>query len=131
MPGTFPFLHDAAGAGFDAKGYKIAREDQSIKTEMEGGYMTSRPRHTRVPRRTFSLNWRGMTNANKLTLDQFYVTMRGSSNTFYWTEPVTGAAILVRFKDAIQYEYAGMAMTNYTTGALAPVWNVSVEVEEV
>jgi phage-related protein len=118
---AFPLTHESTG--FDSHGYKVDFEDPSIMTEMEGGYMTSRPRHTRAPRRTFSLVWRSMVHADYQTLRTFYDARRGGSETFTWTDPETTTVYTVRFKGGLSASYFGLGATK--------LWDLSLQLEQV
>lgn len=120
MP-AFPLTHNSTG--WDSKHYKAIPEDPSIKTEMDGGYMVSRPRHTRTPRLTFSLGWKSMLHADRNTVKAFWNTVRGSSNTFTWTDPDTNTVFTVRFKGQISEEYVGKGNLK--------LWNLTMELEQV
>lgn len=86
----------------DASTFSETQEDPAISAaKMEGGYVLSRPRFTRRPRRTFTFNFDGMTDADKTTLQTFWNTVHGSSDMFNWTHPQTGEVILVRFDSAM------------------------------
>lgn len=102
---TFPLNHNTQG--WDSSLYEVTSEDPAIKTEMEGGYMVSRPRHTRLPRRTFSLGWRSMSAIDAGVLKSFYDAMRGASLSFNWTDPNTNTTVTVRFKDGLTLKYVG------------------------
>jgi phage-related protein len=118
---AFPLNHNSQG--WDSKLYKVSKEDKSIRTEMDGGYMTSRPRHTRAARRTWTIGWKSMLNADKLTLETFWDTVAGGSDSFTWTEPDTSTVYTVRFKGPINFEYAGMGNTK--------LWDVTLSLEQV
>lgn len=82
----------------DAATFMEESENPSIEpAKMEGGYVITRPRFTRRPRRSFSFNFTLMNDVNKTTLFNFWNTVRGGSNAFTWTHPQTGEAINVRF----------------------------------
>ena len=74
------------------------QEDPAIaEAKMEGGYVLSRPRFTRRPRRTFSFDYVDMTDTSKTSLETFWNTVFGSANSFTWVHPITFENILVRF----------------------------------
>jgi hypothetical protein len=119
MPGTFPTLT----ANPDSSKFGYEKEDPAIKLEMEGGYMISRARHTRALRRTFTLVYTYISDADKVLLDAFWDTMKGGSDYFTWTNPENSTAYTVRFKTPMKIEYRG----RYNLKK----WDVSVTIEEV
>lgn len=108
----FPVVHY-----LDAATFSETQEDPAIQAaKMEGGYVLSRPRFTRRPRRMFSFNFDYMSDADKLTLQTFWNTVYGSSNMFNWTHPGTGEVINVRFDSGMQnikYDRIGFGPTSY------------------
>lgn len=86
----------------DAATFAQTSEDPAIQGgKMEGGYVLSRPRFTRRPRRTFAFEYVDMTDADMAALQGFWDQVRGSSNAFNWTHPATGQVINVRFDSAM------------------------------
>ena len=69
--------------------------DDTISSESEAGYTTTRPRFTRV-RRTFGPVKMILTRADRDTLVAFDATVRGSS-IFTLAHPDTGEVLNVRF----------------------------------
>ena len=73
-----------------------------MKSEMEGGYEISRPRHFRVLGE-WNLKWNAMSSAHYASLLSFYKTETiGGSVAFSWTCPNNGTAYTVRFKGDIK-----------------------------
>jgi len=91
----------------DAKYYQVEQEDPAMRTEMEGGYVYSRPRFTRTPRKTFTTGFTNLSNDEKNTLEAFWNTVKGGSEIFQWTDPVENVVVEVRFTAPIQFNYAG------------------------
>lgn len=84
-------------------------EDPAIAaSKMEGGYVISRPRFTRRPRRTFSFMYTDMNDTDKGTLYAFWNSMFGSSNAFSWTHPSSGEVINARFDPATKLKFSRM-----------------------
>jgi hypothetical protein len=103
---TFPTLSNNRLA--DADGYQIEYEDPAIRTDMEGGYVVSRPRHTRTPRKTFSVKYTDLSNGDRGTLENFYMNdVRGGSMIFDWTNPQDNLVYQVRFKGGLAFVYHG------------------------
>jgi len=75
---------------------KETRVDQSLKSDMEKGYVITRPRFTRV-RKRFHVTYNVLTQADKNTLDTFVDTVKGDADIFTWTHPQSGTVYNVRF----------------------------------
>jgi hypothetical protein len=104
---TYPAL--PSGMKPDSKQFQEERENPAMNTELEGGYVATRPKHTRAPRRDFRLVYVDLTDADKATLDNFWDTVKGSSVIFDWTHPKTGVVYSVRFKpgERLVWQYSG------------------------
>lgn len=103
---NFPTL----SIGQDSRYFKErSAENPVVSKKMEGGYITTRPRHTRRPRRAFTTGFSFLTNADKALLQAFWNDMHGGANAFYWTHPATQEAIYCRFADdeQLEFRYAG------------------------
>lgn len=91
----------------DAATYSETIEDPAVSNaKMEGGYVTSRPKFTRRPRRMFAFQFVDMTDTDKATLLNFYNSMFGSSNAFTWTHPATSESINVRFDPSTKLKFS-------------------------
>jgi phage-related protein len=95
----FPTKQDASKFGFE-------QEDVGIRSEMEGGYVLTRPRHTRTPRRTWTTGFTDLSNAEKVTFEAF-VAAHGTYKAFNYYLPVEGTLVNVRFKTVPKYDYMG------------------------
>jgi hypothetical protein len=105
-------------------------EDVALKTPLEGGYAATRPKHTRIARRTFKF---GFTEAKQETvvsqLDLFYrFTLSNGTLLFNFVTPWTRytanvETVVVRFKSPPSMQYVG-------NGPSAR-WTITCEVEEV
>ena len=69
--------------------------DDTISSTSEAGYVTTRPRFTKV-RNTIPVKMI-ITASDKSTLQAFDATVRGSS-IFNWTHPISSNVLQVRFK---------------------------------
>ncbi len=97
--------------------------DPTIRSQSEGGYVTSRARFTRLPRR-WVVQYRQLSQSNKNTLRAFNEdTVVSGSESFTWTNPEDGVDYTVRFLDPIQY--TPEPQTNWLW------WNVEFTFEEV
>lgn len=100
--------------------------DPTIRGETDGGYIITRPRFTRFPRR-WDLVWEALSHADYLTLMSFYTddAVAGSVD-FTWTCVTDDTAATVRFAGAPQARVVAWA-----DGGLPKYWQVSVKLEEV
>lgn len=105
----------------DSKFYAITQEDKSLKTAMDGGYVVSRARHTRKPRKTFKTGYTGIGAADQERLLDFYDQV-DCSRVFDWTDPVSRRVYQVRFGGAPTYSYTGIGSTR--------LWDVQLELEQ-
>lgn len=107
----------------DAEQFGFEQEDVGIRSEMEGGYVLTRPRHTRAPRRTWSTGFTDLSDADKQTFEAF-LNEYGTYKAFSYTLPTTATTVNVRFKQMPKYEYKGFG-TNLR-------WNIKdIMLEEV
>lgn len=107
----------------DTSKYSYEVEDKAIKTEIEGGYVSSRARHTRPPRRTFKVGYTYIRDSDLTILDNFYVSMGGGSDDFTWTNPSNNIVYTVRFKTPLSVKFAGRLGNRR--------WDVTFDLEEV
>lgn len=108
--------------GQDSKHYGVELEDPAMRTQMEGGYVVSRAKHTRRPRRTFKTGFTGIGAADYATLQNFWDTVRGGSVIFDWTDPITNVVWQVRFAEKLVFKYAGIGNTR--------LWDVMASFEQ-
>jgi hypothetical protein len=106
----------------DSKFYGIELEDTGLKTPMDGGYVVSRARHTRRPRRTFRTGFTDLTPDDATLLENFYDLVRGSSVVFDWTDPITTSVWQVRFIDKLSFQYTGVGISKR--------WDVQFSLEQ-
>ena len=90
---------------FDASSFNEESENPVIASDTEGGYVISRPRFTRTPRRTFSFKHVDLSEAERGILQDFWNGRRGGAGIFRWTHPVTGASINVRFSPEMKLNF--------------------------
>lgn len=107
MPTSTNFPTLSANAVPDSSQFRVSYEDPSMRTDMEGGYVITRARHTRPPRRTWMVVYRMLTNADRALLETLWDTVRGGSATFNWTNPQNSTTYEVRFKDPLNFSYSG------------------------
>ena len=76
--------------------------DPAIRSQSEGGYVTSRARFTRIPRK-WPVNYTWLTKANKDMIKDFEDARVGGSDSFTWTNPEDDTAYTVRFLGLVKY----------------------------
>ena len=94
-------------------------EDPVIAAGFENGSEQTRARFTRM-RRRFALRWPALTNAQRETLNAFYVARKGGSEAFIWTDPYDSTAYTVRFDGTIKEIQINPEM-----------WNVEITLREM
>lgn len=93
-------------------------EDPAISSKMEDGTVVSRAKFTRS-RETITLKWNAMSSADFTTLLSWYKnTVKGSSDTFTYTQPATGTAYTMRCK-SFKHDFVHPNR-----------WSVTLEMEE-
>jgi hypothetical protein len=102
----YPTLAD--GMRPDSAQYEVTTEDVSMSTKMEAGYVYTRPRFLRAPRKTFKIGYQQLTDAHKAALDTFYsTTVKGGSVIFDWYNWEDLVTYAVRFKGELTFKYVG------------------------
>jgi hypothetical protein len=96
---TFGNKEDSSKFGFDT-------EDVGIRSEMEGGYVLTRPRHTRAPRRTWSTGFTDLSNVNFNTFVAFW-NEHGTFKAFTYTVRTSNEVVNVRLASKPQFNYSG------------------------
>lgn len=94
----------------DSEQFGFEQEDTGMRTEMEGGYVLTRPRHLRNPRRTWKTGFTNLSDTDKATFESFYNT-NGTFQSFTYSLPVSGTNVTVRFKSPPKYDYKGFGAT--------------------
>jgi len=105
----------------DSSLYSVEQEDKSLKTKMEGGYVVSRAKHTRKPRKTWRVGYTALLAPDKKRLMEFYDVV-DCSLIFDWTDPPTQEVYQVRFAATPSYNYKGMGHTQ--------LWDVQLQLEQ-
>jgi phage-related protein len=97
---------------FDASSYKESSENPAVASgDTEGGYVYTRPRHTRRPRKTFQFKFVDISETERETIQDFWDARRGGSGAFNWTHPITAVIYNVRFdpETELEFERSGYA----------------------
>jgi len=121
---VFPITSFGIGVSFDSKQHAETLEDPSMSTPMEGGYVVTRAKHTRTPRKSWSCGIQQMRAADKLVMVNFWNLVRGGSVMFDWVNPDDAVTYQVRFKSGqgLTFKYVG-------AGALRR-WDCSFTLEQ-
>lgn len=106
----------------DASFFGEEHEDVTVRGEVEGGYIITRPRHTRLPRRTFETGFSDLSQVQLGQVITFAESKRGGL-AFTYTHPTSGVEYTVRFKGAPKPTYKGIADN--------PRWDVAVTLEQI
>lgn len=117
-----PFPTLPSGYKPDSQEFVESVENPALRTELEGGYVASRPKHTRTPRKSWDIKYRGLTNADKSAIETHWNSVRGGSLIFDWVNPQSGVTWSVRYNDAPKWEYVGMGNTQ--------LWDCSFKLEQ-
>jgi len=77
-------------------------QDPVIRSQLDGGYVQTRARFTRITRR-WTVRYEWMTKANKNTIKTFEDARSGGADSFTWTNPEDSTLYKVRFFEPIRY----------------------------
>jgi hypothetical protein len=103
--------------------FGLSLEDVGIRSEMEGGYVLTRPRHTRRPRRTWTTGFTDLSNAEKETFETFF-NNNGTYKVFTYLVKTSNETVQVRFAGVPTFDYKGYG-SNYR-------WDITgIKLEEV
>ena len=94
-----------------SKYHRITPIDPNIRAEMEGGYIITRARNNREPRRQIRTGYELLYDNEKLVLESFQNGRKITGLTFTYALPTTGEIVVVRFEQPISFEYIGMGPT--------------------
>lgn len=109
--------------GEDSKNFSLEYEDPSMVSKMDGGYVVSRAKFTRPPRRTWTSGYTSISNSDKAILENFYKSVMGGAVIFDWTSPQDGQVYQVRF-------VGGSLKFRYTGVGTSQLWDVTYQVQE-
>lgn len=113
----FPTL----AVGQDSSLYGLEIEDKSMKTQLEGGYVVTRAKHTRKARRTFNSGFTMLKSPDRKTLDDFFELVN-CSLIFNWTDPPSQVVYQVRFLEKMRFKYTGIGLSQR--------WDVAFSLEQ-
>lgn len=115
---TFPTLANKP----DSSKHSETVIDPTVRTEMEGGYVVTRARFTRAPRKEWTIGYTYISDAEKQSIETFVASVRVGSAIFNWTNPADNVTYLVRFKEPPNYSYRGQGTYKR--------WDVSMKLEQ-
>jgi hypothetical protein len=100
-----------AGPDYGSSG-EISRPQ--IRSEFEGGAVSSRPRSTRG-RLRWKISWENLSEAHWVLLQAAFIADQGT--LFPWVEPETGATYNVRYsEDTIQWTWNAYGVRQVSVG---------------
>lgn len=82
---------------------QTAALDPTIRSEQEAGYVQTRPRFTRVPRK-WHIAYSGLPLADKSALESHEISVNFGAGMFSWTNPIDGATHNVRYLGSIKFK---------------------------
>lgn len=91
----------------DSSKFSITREDVTISSKTDGGYVYTRPRHARPPRRHITTGFTNLNQEQWFKLDQF-IAVNGKHTIFSYVIPTTGEVIDVRLENIPTERYIGV-----------------------
>lgn len=100
----------------DSQFFSVEQEDNAIKGETDGGYVSARPRHTRKPRKTFTIGYTDISHAHYLEAIAFYELV-GTYKVFTYVDRTTGVTYRVRFDKPPKWSFKGMGVAKIWTSA--------------
>ena len=120
-PLVFPLL--PSGKSLDAAKFETSAADPGMRQETDGGYVITRARYTRKPRKSWKCALTNITGADKIVMDDFWDTTRGTARAFSWVCPTDMLTYNVRFKASFSMTHRGAGATQF--------WDCSFELEQV
>lgn len=91
-------------AYFDSAKFDIEQDDPAIRQTTDGGYVITRPRYLTKPKRTYSLQFTGISDSDKVLLEEFWNKVLGGTNTFTLKTPL-GYIVECRFATSSPFKY--------------------------
>lgn len=96
----------------------VDTEDPALRSAFENGSMQTRAKFTRM-RKIWTLAWPAMADADRTTLNAFYIACQGGAVNFTWTDQETTTEYDVRF---LSYKEIRKTPT---------LWEISVSIGEI
>lgn len=104
---NFPTLNNKE----DSKKFGFDTEDVGIRSDMEGGYVLTRPRHTRPPRRIFKTGFTGINNTDFNSFMAFWNSYGTYKAFTYIVKTSNNELVNVRFQAKPNFQYVGVGAT--------------------
>lgn len=94
---------------------KQSKNVEVIKSTFEGGYVLTRPKHTRA-RGVWEVIYSLMSQADMNSLSGFIDSVSGAVNSFDWTHPQSSNVHTVRFMERPEFsnDYPSLWSTRFT-----------------
>lgn len=119
----------------DQTTWEEEREDPSDSSPIEGGYVVTRAKFTRLPRKTWRFEYKNVANVDKLAFDAFLDSVLVGSDAFTWNHPFTGSSYTVRFITTTNGRPPIVKYSHYHVNADSSVdhrWEITgIELQEV
>lgn len=80
--------------------------DPTIRSKAEGGYVQTRSRFTRLPKK-WEIKYKSISTADKDLIEAHEDTQRVGADKFNWTNPLNSTVYEVRYLEPIDYKIAG------------------------
>ena len=93
----------------DSKHFSESQADPVQGADVDGGYRITRPRYTRLPRKTWTTGFSDLTDTEKSSFTTFWDLKMGGSDSFTYLNPADAVEYTVRFKGQPKIKYVGMA----------------------
>lgn len=95
--------------------------DPTLRTNVEAGYVISRPRFTRTPK-MFEVTYRYISDSDKTSLESLQENVAVGSTSFRWTNP----------KDSVEYTVRLVEPLKFQMESLHPdYWKVQLKLEQI
>ena len=82
-----------------------AAQDPVIRSPKEAGYVQTRPRFTRVPKK-WHLSYAGMSSSDRTSIKSWESTSVYGANSDTWTNPADSTQYTVRLAGPIRYKFS-------------------------
>lgn len=79
--------------------------DPAIRSKTEGGYVQTRPRFTRLPKK-WEIKYKAITTTDKDLIETHENTQKAGADKFNWTNPLNSIVYEVRYLEPIKYKIA-------------------------
>lgn len=107
---AFPELKNLYGFAEieDSQYFEETSTDPTIRVETEGGYVITRKRFTRAPRKLITTGFTFISDAAKEMLASYYAMKGGGAEAIPYIHPISGVTLTMRFKEPMKFKYVGI-----------------------